>query len=437
MKITEFPEYAEKLVTARLANGLTVKVFPKKDFHKTAALLRVEFGSIDESFASGYPKNVQKFPAGVAHFLEHKMFEQPNHDAFETFSHLGADANAFTTYTSTNYLFSTVFNVKENLETLLDFVQEPYFQPAAVEREKNIIGQEIKMYADDVNSALYAGTLAQLYPQHPLANDIAGTLTSISKITAADLLTCYHAFYRPQNMSLLVAGAVEPQEVIEWIENNQAKKVFEPGPKIYRPDLTAKKFQQPALAFKKVNLPTKRSRITFGIKGLDPVEVSSSAGLRYSLALELGCCLLLGELSDNYQQLYQSGLIDDSFNFEIQVDRGFHYIIVSAQTDFVQQLFDELKRIFATALDQLPTAAEQFKMAKRDLLGGEVELLDSIESILNEDQGLLFGQATIFDQLQAVKELTLAEVCQTLAAFLKTAQFSKFQIDPKGVEVKQ
>ncbi|WP_281164248.1 EF-P 5-aminopentanol modification-associated protein YfmH [Liquorilactobacillus sicerae] len=432
MKIIDYPEFREHECITQLTNGLTVKIFPKKGFHKTAAMLRVEFGSIDETFAVGQAKAQRTFPAGVAHFLEHKMFEQPDHDAFETFSHLGADANAFTTYTNTNYLFTTVFNVRENLETLLDFVQEPYFQPAAIEREKKIIGQEIKMYADDPSWQLYAGILANLYPKHPLAKDIAGTLTSIQQITATDLLECYQAFYHPTKMTLMVAGAVDPNEVLDWIVTNQAQKKFPPAKKTFRANLTAQEIQGPTIKNRTIILPTQRVKVAFGVKGTDSVEITSKSGLKYSLALEMASSLYFGELSDNYQRLYQQGLIDDSFSFEIQVDRGFHYLVLTGETESAAKLFTNLEQIFSQTATSSPITANQFEMAKRDLLGGEIAALDSVSSILNQDQGLLFDQATIFDQIKVIEELDLITVVNAWQCFLQTASFSKFEIDPRG-----
>lgn len=431
MKIIDHPEFQEHECSTQLANGLTVKIFPRKGFHKTAAMLRVEFGSIDETFAVGQKETQRTFPAGVAHFLEHKMFEQPDHDAFETFSHLGADANAFTTYTNTNYLFTTVFNVRENLETLLDFVQQPYFQPTAIEREKKIISQEIKMYADDPSWQLYAGILANLYPKHPLAKDIAGTLASIQQITATDLLECYQAFYHPSRMTLMVAGAVNPNEVLDWVVANQAPKTFPRAEKIFRANLTAQRIQGPTIENRVIVLPTQRVKAAFGIKGTDKVDTISQTGLKYSLALELASSIYFGELSDNYQWLYQRGLIDDSFSFEIQVDRGFHYLIMTGETESVAEYFANLEQMLSQTTSSL-ISANQFEMAKRDLLGGEIAALDSLSSILNQDQGLLFGQATIFDQIKIIKELDLITVTHVWQRFLQTASFSKFEIDPRG-----
>src|SRR5699024_5710194 len=200
-----YPLLNETLYEEILANGLKVLLLPKKNFHKTYGLFSTNYGSIDNKF--GYAgEDLQQVPDGIAHFLEHKMFEKKEGDAFQLFGKLGASANAFTSFTRTSYLFSATENIKKNLLTLLDFVQDPYFTEETVEKEKGIIGQEIQMYQDDPNWRLFFGILQNLYPKHPLHIDIAGTIASIEKITAADLYRCYQVFYHPANMTLFVVG---------------------------------------------------------------------------------------------------------------------------------------------------------------------------------------------------------------------------------------
>lgn len=224
MKIIDYPDFDEKVYQEVLANGLTVNIVPKVGFHKTYASFTVNYGSVDSTFISLNDNKITNRPDGVAHFLEHKLFEKADYDAFELFGQLGADSNAFTSYTKTSYLFSTVENVRKCIETLLDFVQSPYFTNDSVEKEKGIIAQEIMMYDDDYNWRLYSGIVENLYPNSPLSKDIAGTVESIKNISTKDLYECYQAFYQPSNMDLFVVGAVDPDEVISWIKENQSKK---------------------------------------------------------------------------------------------------------------------------------------------------------------------------------------------------------------------
>ena len=188
-----------------------------------SGLFSTNYGSIDNIF--GYAgEELKSVPDGIAHFLEHKLFEKEEGDVFQKFGDQGASANAFTSFTRTSYLFSASNRVKENLLTLLDFVQEPYFTPETVEKEKGIIGQEIQMYQDDPNWRQFFGILNNMYPKHPLHIDIAGTIESIAEITADDLYRCYETFYHPSNMTLFVVGDIDPNEMMTWIKENQATK---------------------------------------------------------------------------------------------------------------------------------------------------------------------------------------------------------------------
>ena len=202
MELIDYPNYNEKLFVQTLSNGLTVYLQPKAGFNKTTAVLGVNYGSVDSQFMLNGEKVVQ--PAGIAHFLEHKMFDKKDYDVFELFNKTGARSNAFTSFTKTNYLFSTAESVKENLDILLDFVQIPYFTQAKVQREKGIIDQEINMYQNDPDNQAYFKTIASLYPNSVLANDIAGDIQTVDKITLEDVELAYRTFYRPENMSLFL-----------------------------------------------------------------------------------------------------------------------------------------------------------------------------------------------------------------------------------------
>ena len=168
MKVKKYDQFKESCYQAQLDNGLTVTLLPKAGYHKTYATFTTNYGSIDNTFVPAGSTEMQRFPDGIAHFLEHKMFEKADHDAFQIFGQYGASANAFTSFTKTSYLFSATRHLQDNLMTLLDFVQDPYFTPATVDKEKGIIGQEIEMYDDDPSWRLYFGMIGNLYPNHPL-----------------------------------------------------------------------------------------------------------------------------------------------------------------------------------------------------------------------------------------------------------------------------
>ena len=234
MEKIHFDNLQETLYKEKLANGLHVYILPKRGFSKTFVTFTTNYGSIDRTFIPRGKREEVTVPDGIAHFLEHKMFEKEDGDVFQKFSVLGASANAFTSFTRTAYLFSATDKLYENTEVLLDFVQEPYFTEKTVDKEKGIIAQEITMYDDLPDWRLYFGTIENLYHEHPVKIDIAGTVESIQDITAEHLYECYETFYHPSNMVLFVVGAVDPEEMMDFIKKNQDAKTFKEPAEIIR-----------------------------------------------------------------------------------------------------------------------------------------------------------------------------------------------------------
>lgn len=234
METLSYPQVEETLYREILENGLEIIVLPKPGFQKTYATFATKYGSIDNHFSVGNESPI-KVPDGIAHFLEHKMFEEPDgQDVFAKFSKQGAAANAYTSFDRTVYLFSATENIDDNLMTLIDFVQRPYFTDQNVDKEKGIIAQEINMYNDNADWRVYYGLYEALYQKHPISIDIAGTVESIYKIDKDLLYRCYNTFYHPSNMLLFVVGGVDAAHIIELVKRNQAEKSFEPLGKIER-----------------------------------------------------------------------------------------------------------------------------------------------------------------------------------------------------------
>lgn len=199
-------------------SGLGIYIIPKKDYTKTYAIFGTRYGSVDSKFVVPGEKDLTEVPDGIAHYLEHKMFDQPDgSNVFDKFSKYGANANAFTSFNMTAYLFSATSNIEENLETLLDYVQSPYFTDESVQKEQGIIGQEIGMYDDNGGWRVFFNFLDCLYNYHPVKKDIAGTVESISHITAEYLYKCYNTFYNLSNMSIVVVGNIDPQKILSVI----------------------------------------------------------------------------------------------------------------------------------------------------------------------------------------------------------------------------
>lgn len=428
MNKTEYEQINETLYHEVLPNGLTVYLLPKNDYHKTYGLFSTNYGSIDNEFIPYGEKEKVKVPDGIAHFLEHKLFEKEDGDVFQLFGKQGASANAFTSFTKTSYLFSTTDQVEKNLTTLIDFVQAPYFTEETVNKEKGIIGQEIQMYEDDPNWRMFFGILNNLYPTHPLHIDIAGTVESIDKITAQDLYTCYRTFYQPSNMVLFVVGKMEPEKLMKLIRENQEAKNFPPKQEIVRyfPENTKEIIKQSAL-----EAAITRDKFVLGIKGLDTLPQEGTELLRYKTAINLLFQMILGNTSQNYLAMYNQGIIDDSFGFEFSLDREFHFADFSGDTDEPEKAAEKVKEIILGFADDPEVSETNLDLLKKKMLGQYFQSLNSIEYIANQFTQSLFGDRTLFDLPEIIDSIQMKDVLAAGEAFISEEAFSEFYMRPK------
>ena len=428
MNKTEYEQINETLYHEVLPNGLTVYLLPKNDYHKTYGLFSTNYGSIDNEFIPYGEKEKVKVPDGIAHFLEHKLFEKEDGDVFQLFGKQGASANAFTSFTKTSYLLSTTDQVEKNLTTLIDFVQAPYFTEETVNKEKGIIGQEIQMYEDDPNWRMFFGILNNLYPTHPLHIDIAGTVESIDKITAQDLYTCYRTFYQPSNMVLFVVGKMEPEKLMKLIRENQEAKNFPPKQEIVRyfPENTKEIIKQSAL-----EAAITRDKFVLGIKGLDTLPQEGTELLRYKTAINLLFQMILGNTSRNYLAMYNQGIIDDSFGFEFSLDREFHFADFSGDTDEPEKAAEKVKEIILGFADDPEVSETNLDLLKKKMLGQYFQSLNSIEYIANQFTQSLFGDRTLFDLPEIIDSIQMKDVLAAGEAFLSEEAFSEFYMRPK------
>ncbi|EGP4714295.1 insulinase family protein [Enterococcus faecium] len=428
MNKTEYEQINETLYHEVLPNGLTVYLLPKNDYHKTYGLFSTNYGSIDNEFIPYGEKEKVKVPDGIAHFLEHKLFEKEDGDVFQLFGQQGASANAFTSFTKTSYLFSTTDQVEKNLTTLIDFVQAPYFTEETVNKEKGIIGQEIQMYEDDPNWRMFFGILNNLYPTHPLHIDIAGTVESIDKITAQDLYTCYRTFYQPSNMVLFVVGKMEPEKLMKLIRENQEEKNFPPKQEIVRyfPENTKEIIKQSAL-----EAAITRNKFVLGIKGLDTLPQEGTELLRYKTAINLLFQMILGNTSRNYLAMYNQGIIDDSFGFEFSLDREFHFADFSGDTDEPEKAAEKIKEIVLGFADDPEVSEMNLDLLKKKMLGQYFQSLNSIEYIANQFTQSLFGDRTLFDLPEIIDSIQMKDVLAAGEAFISEEAFSEFYMRPK------
>lgn len=410
MEKLEYPKMQETLWHEKLDNGLEVFLLPKPGFTKTYATFTTRFGSIDNRFTPPGSGKELRVPDGIAHFLEHKMFEEPDGDVFSRFAEKGASANAYTSFDRTVYLFSAAGYIEDNLRTLIDFVQNPYFTDQNVEKEKGIIIQEIEMYRDNPDWRVYFGLIESLYQKHPVHIDIAGTAESVRSITKELLYDCYRTFYHPSNMTLFVVGGIDPAAIIELVRSNQAAKNFGPGGKIER------RFEEePAEVRLKelvVQLPVSMPKCLFGFKD-KPVTSFGEEAIKRDLVTKLTLEALLGPSSVLYQKMYDDNLISDNFSHEYNLGPGYAFSVIGGETR-------DPGKLQQTVCEHLYQAAEQgmdakvFERTRKKRIGSLLRMLNSPEAIASEFTSHRMKGGDLFRAVEMLESLTLADAEQRL-----------------------
>ncbi|HHQ8721224.1 TPA: EF-P 5-aminopentanol modification-associated protein YfmH [Clostridioides difficile] len=418
----------EEVYYEKLQNGLGVYFMPKRGFMKKYAILATNYGSNDLEFVPiGEDKKI-RVNEGIAHFLEHKMFEQPDGgDAFDKFSKLGVNANAFTNFTMTAYLFSATENFYESLEHLIDYVQTPYFTDENVEKEKGIIAQEIKMYNDDPDWNVYFNCLKAMYVNYPARIDIAGTVDSIYKITKEELYKCYNTFYNPGNMALFVVGDLDVEKVIDVTKKSNNYKVDKLSKSIERfypeePESVKEKevIEKFSISMPMFNIGFKDSNV--GLKGKEL--------LRKEIVTDILVGMLFKKGSKLYEDLYMQGLINENFGagFSSQVDYAFSIIAGDSK---------EPKKVKEIILDYIEKSKkeglskEEFERTKKKKIGSFIKCFDSINFIGNSFISYVFKDINLLDYLDVIKDITFEEVEERLKEHFKEDYCVISIVEPK------
>ena len=427
MKTIEFKQLDETLYYEKLDNGLDVYILPKKGFSKTFVTFTTKYGSVDRTFVPISETESITVPDGIAHFLEHKMFEKEDGDVFQKFSEYGASANAFTSFTRTAYLFSSTDNIYKSTETLLNFVQEPYFTEATVNKEKGIIGQEITMYDDQPDWRLYFGTIENMFHQHPVKIDIAGTIESIDGITAEHLYTCYNTFYHPSNMLLFVIGAVEPEEMMTFIRDNQGKKEFpEPTPiqRFFDTEPT-----DVAIKERTLNMDVQKPKIYVGLKAKD-TNLSGQDMLKHELSVQISLELIFGRTSNFYERVYEEGLIDETYAFDFTLENGFGFAMIGSDSAEPDKLAQAIKEELAKYEGNSQFDSAGLERIKRKKIGFFLRALNSIEFIANQFTRYSFNDMNLFDVVPVLETLTIEDLHKAFTSIQGESQQTVFKILP-------
>jgi len=372
MILREYKNIAERVYSKKLSNGLSVFVVPKPGFQKRYAFFATDYGGADRKFKLG--GNWTQTPEGVAHFLEHKMFDTPDGDnALTTLSANGASPNAYTSTDITAYHFECIEKFNENLETLLSFVSVPYFTDESVEKEQGIIAQEIKMVEDDPDYCLYYGFMKSLFRHNPMRDSVAGTVESISEITADTLYDCHKVFYNPSNMVLCVVGDVEPSQVVDMAARILPQKAGEIPEKDYGPPERLEPNTKGFYKDMEVSLPI----FLAGCK-ISPLPYGQQY-LRHSLVNSLALDILAGNSSSLFINLYSSGLVNSDFSASFDCAAGAAYVLFGGEAREPKRVFEEvcaeIHRLSKFGPDQ-----ELFRRIKKSALGTTIRAFNSFEA---------------------------------------------------------
>ena len=427
MELTNYPQLGEKVYREVLSNGLTVAVVPRPGFTKKLCYFVTDFGAIHTGFTlDGKHWSV---PAGIAHYLEHKMFDLPGRDVSAEFAALGAIPNAFTGYDVTAYYFSCTENFRECLDLLLEFVSTPYFTQETVQKEQGIIGQEIDMNRDNPDTQIFEMLMENMYDRHPIRIPILGRRETIAKITPENLTACHNAFYRPDNMLLCVVGDVDPEEVKAIAEKRLGNGDYPPVERVRRWEeaLTG------ATAYEEKTMDVAMPMFHLGFKceSWEPGEEAT----RRELTAELAAEALFGESSPLYQQLYEAGLIDTSFGGGFETIDGMALFTASGDSNdpkaVTEAILARADQIVREGLDEA-----DFLRMKRSALGRRIRSLDSFDATCYRICAYHFSGFDYFRFPAVYRDIQAADVCSFLKKSITRDNMSLAVILPKEEEVK-
>lgn len=403
----------ESLKYKKLSNNLDVFIMRKPSVNKKYAILAADYGSNDLVYINPHTGEKVSLNYGIAHFLEHKMFEMPDgKDAFEEFSKYGANANAFTSFDMTGYLFSVSDseNFKKSLKHLINYVQTPYFTDENVNKEKGIIAQEIRMYDDNPGWQLFFTALHNMYKTHPNSIDIAGDVESIHKITKEELNDCYSTFYSPSNMALFATGDFDEDEILSVIEENISdKNRFDGEIKRLNPGETDPPRETKTSKKMQVSVPM----VSISYKEKNASLVYGQAALKKEIAVDIAGGIMFSAASELYNSLFEQGLIFANLSYSYSRSRDYGYSIISAVTSDPDKVCQIITEKIATFIKNGITD-EEFERSKKCILGSYIRKYDDIASFANDYLSSFFNKIDLFDYNKAYNSIDKSYVHQMI-----------------------
>lgn len=404
----------EEILFKEMESGLKIYFMPKKGYTKKYAIFSTNYGSIDNVFVPSQGDKEFIVPEGIAHFLEHKLFEEPEENIFDKFSKMGAYVNAYTNFNQTSYLFYSTDFFYENLELLVKFVQNPYLTDENVEKEKGIISQEIKMYEDNPNWRVFFNCLKALYVNHPIRIEIAGTVESINTITKEDLYKSYNTFYNPSNMVLFVVGDLSFDEIIKVVDKAE-KKMEKKENKIERifpqePETVNEKFIEEKMM---TSIPL----FYMGFKDND-LNLVGKENIKKDIVTNIILDILFGPSSKFYNELYVEGLVDSSFGSYFTGKKTFGHSLIAGQSINPEEVYNRVVGLISKPIEEI-LKEEDFNRIKRKNLGSFLMGLNSIEFIANNFIDLYFDDFLIIDYLNLLEEIQYNDITSRFKDHIK------------------
>ena len=395
MQIIENSKVKEKLYIEKLENGLTIMIIPKRGLQKKYVIWGTNYGSNDSKFIVPGDEQVTEVPKGVAHFLEHKMFEQESGvNSLDTLTALGVEANAYTTNDHTAYLFECTENFYPALDELMDYVQHPYFTDENVEKEKGIIGQEIMMYDDYPEWKVYLNSLEAMYHNHPVKLDITGTIETISHIDKEILYKCYNTFYNPSNMAMVVCGDFEPEQLLQEIKNRLIDKKADGKIKRIYPE------EQESIVKEKVEQKMDVSEPLFTI-GIKDKIVSEKEKVKKHIAIEILLSIIIGKSSELYQDLYNEGILFTTPSLDYEFGTGYSHILITGQSKLPEKVYEKFKNTI-NEIKQKGIDKEKFERIKKTIYGSYVREFNEVGEIARMFLSDFFKGINSFEYLEEI-----------------------------------
>ena len=418
MKIKEkyYESVGEQVYFTRLSNGLTIHLIPKEDYYETYGIITTKFGSVDTRILVN--GNERQYPAGIAHFLEHKVFEDENgQDYLKKFVHLGSESNAFTSFTKTSYLFSTTSKVPENIQLLLEMVSKASFTEKSVSKEREIIQQEIGMYQDSPDYRLFFGALENLYPGTP------GTRESISDITIDNLRENFDLFYHPSQMHLLVIGNFDVDEVLQVVKKYD---LVPPRPSVELERFPVEKNEVRLNQSCRMEVAT--PKLAIGIRGNDIIKEEEK--FRYKLMLKLLFSMMFGWTSQRFQSLYEAGKIDNSLTLEVEVEELFHFVILTMDTQEPVSLSHQFRSAIKQFEKDPDVNQEHLDTIKSEMFGDFLQGLNSLEYSATQFEYFSDG-STSYDLPKILQGISLQDIIKLGRQFIDQAEMVDYMIFQK------